>query len=134
MIDARQLPQQIFAYTLEEILAEKYRAILQNQERLKERQWIRSRVRDFYDLWCILTQFSRTLKRDNFPKIFREKCSIKNIEFNDIRQFFNDPVYIAKIQKDWEEFLAVLVADLPDFSSLLLQLERLTEQLFYPKK
>jgi hypothetical protein len=36
------LTQQIFAYTLEEILAEKYRAILQNQERLKERLWTRA--------------------------------------------------------------------------------------------
>ena len=128
------LPQQIFAYSLEEILAEKYRAILQNQERLKERLWIRSRVRDFYDLWCILTQFSQTIKRENFPEIFKEKCNIKNIVFNSPEQFFGDQAYITKIQKDWEEFLAVLVSDLPDFSSLLSQLERLTEQLFYPEK
>jgi predicted nucleotidyltransferase component of viral defense system len=107
---------------------------LQNQEHLKERQWIRSRVRDFYDLWCILTQFSQTLKRENFPEIFKEKCNIKNIVFNSTEQFFNNQAYITKIQKDWDEFLAVLVSDLPDFSSLILQLERLTEQLFYPEK
>ena len=128
------LPQQVFAYTLGEILAEKYRAILQNQERLKERPWIRSRVRDFYDLWCILTQFNHKLKSDNFPEIFKKKCDVKNIEFNSTEQFFSNQKYIAEIQKDWEEFLAVLVADLPDFKTLLLQLEQLTKKLFGVKK
>jgi predicted nucleotidyltransferase component of viral defense system len=129
-----KLPQELFVYTLEEILAEKYRAILQNQERLKERQWIRSRVRDFYDLWCILTKFNHLLKSDTFHEIFKEKCNRKNIEFNSVEQFFNNQEYLTKIQKDWGEFLAVLVADLPDFNNLILQLEQLTGQLFGPKK
>lgn len=129
-----KLSQQLFVYTLEEILAEKYRAILQNQERLKEKLWIRSRVRDFYDLWCILTKFNYLLKRDTFHKIFKAKCDSKNIKFNSTEQFFNDQEYLAKIQKDWGEFLEVLVADLPDFNSLILQLEQLTEQLFGTKK
>jgi hypothetical protein len=49
-------------------------------------------------------------------------------------QFFSNQAYITKIQKDWGEFLAVLVTDLPDFRNLILQLKRLTEQLFYPEK
>lgn len=125
-----EFPQKIFAYTLEEILAEKYRGILQNQERLKERRWIRSRVRDFYDLWCILTQFKQTLKIEGFPKTFVEKCKIKNIEFIGTQQFFSNKNYLEKIQKDWGEFLGVLVADLPNFNELILQLEQLTTQLF----
>lgn len=128
------LPQQIFTYTLEEIMAEKYRAILQNQERLKERQWIRSRVRDFYDLWCILTKFDHVLKKDNFPEIFKEKCSIKNIKFDSTKQFFGEQNYLSKIQKDWGEFLALLVTELPDFDQLILQLAQLTKQLFGAEK
>ncbi len=125
--------QQVFAYTLEEILAEKYRAILQNQERLKERQWIRSRVRDFYDLWCILTQFKHVLKKDQFSELFKEKCNVKDIKFDNVEQFFNNQEYLTRIKKDWEEFLAVLVDELPDFSNLISQLAQLTVQLFGTK-
>jgi predicted nucleotidyltransferase component of viral defense system len=127
------LPQQVFVYTLEEILAEKYRAILQNQEYLKERQWIRSRVRDFYDLWRILTEFNHRLTKDNFSNIFEEKCHVKNIKFKGTGQFFNNQEYMIKIQKDWKEFLAVLVDDLPDFNNLIIQLEQLTTMLFNKK-
>ena len=39
----------ILVYSLEEIIAEKLRAILQHAQRLKERGWGRSRARDYYD-------------------------------------------------------------------------------------
>ena len=43
----------IQVYALEEIVAEKLRAILQHREKLKERGWGRSRARDYYDLWRV---------------------------------------------------------------------------------
>jgi len=47
----------IFAYQLEEIIAEKVRAILQFVKKLHERGWARSRIRDYYDLWRILGEY-----------------------------------------------------------------------------
>ena len=43
----------VLVYALEEIVAEKLRAILQHIERLVERGWSRSRAGDYYDLWRI---------------------------------------------------------------------------------
>lgn len=43
----------VLVYRVEEIIAEKIRAILQFAKKLHERGWGRSRVRDYYDLWRI---------------------------------------------------------------------------------
>ncbi len=48
----------LFAYPLEEIVAEKLRALLQIDARLAARGWSRPRVRDYFDLWKILTTFA----------------------------------------------------------------------------
>src|SRR5690606_32613461 len=48
------LDAQVLVYALEEVVAEKLRAILQHIERLEERGWSRSRARDYYDLWRVL--------------------------------------------------------------------------------
>lgn len=125
-----EFSQQLKTYALEEIVAEKYRGILQNQERLKERKWVRSRVRDFFDLWCILTKFKQTLNLANFRELFVEKCSIKNIEFTGAGQFFENKTYLEKIEKDWGEFLGNLILDLPSFDNLIIQLKKLTDELF----
>lgn len=44
------LDAEVRVYALEEIVAEKLRAILQHLEKLEERGWSRSRARDYYDL------------------------------------------------------------------------------------
>jgi predicted nucleotidyltransferase component of viral defense system len=46
-------------YSLEEIILEKLRAILQHTKKLHERDWIRSRARDYYDLWRIFDMFEK---------------------------------------------------------------------------
>jgi len=47
----------VLVYALEEIVAEKLRAILQHVAKLDERGWSRSRARDYYDLWRILGEY-----------------------------------------------------------------------------
>ncbi|MDD3534510.1 MAG: nucleotidyl transferase AbiEii/AbiGii toxin family protein, partial [Candidatus Cloacimonetes bacterium] len=48
-------------YTLEEIVAEKLRALLQTHEKLVTRGWHRSRARDYYDLWRIFLAYGKQL-------------------------------------------------------------------------
>lgn len=122
--------QKIQAYALEEIIAEKYRGILQNQQHLQDKGWIRSRVRDFYDLWRILNEFKQTINLTDFKPFFLEKCKIKGVEFKGPEQFFENTGYLEKIKKDWEQYLTVLVHDLPNFDELILRLRRLTYQIF----
>jgi predicted nucleotidyltransferase component of viral defense system len=124
------LRQTIRSYALEEILLEKYRAILQNQERLKIKGWIRSRVRDYYDLWQILKHFKTQLDLSVFKVAFVEKCAIKGIDFEGVQQFFNQKDYLQKVQQDWETYLGDLIADLPCFELMLRELEVLTAQVF----
>jgi predicted nucleotidyltransferase component of viral defense system len=49
-----KLDVQVAVNSLEEIVAEKLRAILQHQNKLDERGWSRSRACDYYDLWRVL--------------------------------------------------------------------------------
>jgi len=124
------LPQRIKAYALEEILTEKYRGILQNQQRLKIKGWVRSRVRDFYDLWRILTQFKNEVKLVNFRSAFITKCQHKGIEFEDPQQFFENQNYLQQIKRDWDQFLEGLLEELPSFEDTIAELETLTWQVF----
>ncbi|MCX5643278.1 MAG: nucleotidyl transferase AbiEii/AbiGii toxin family protein [Phycisphaerae bacterium] len=53
-------------YCLEEIIAEKLRAILQHQRSLQQRGWSRSRARDYYDIWRILGAYQDSLDLTDF--------------------------------------------------------------------
>jgi len=69
----------ILTYTLENILAEKMRAILE-----------RKRIRDYYDVWKLLkvgpVDFKRTKEQ------FIKKCETKGITFHDVEQFYPEDV------------------------------------------
>ncbi len=122
--------QKIRTYSLEEILAEKYRGILQNLERLKAKGWVRSRVRDFYDVWRILKDFRNNIKLGGFREAFIQKCEIKNIEFNDSQQFFMNSDYLGRIKRDWDQYLSNLIIRLPSFEEIIKELPLLTAQVF----
>ncbi len=71
----------IQVYSLEEIVLEKLRAILQKTKKLHEEGRDRSRTRDYYDLWRIFTAFESDLYFDNFPILLQKKCDLKNVHF-----------------------------------------------------
>lgn len=120
--------QSIQAYALEEILAEKYRGILQNLERFKVKGWVRSRVRDFYDVWRILKDFKATLKLEGFREAFVKKCKIKEIEFENTHQFFINQDYLERINRDWDQYLSNLIIGLPQYQDVIRDLPLLTAQ------
>ncbi len=68
-------------YSLEDILAEKMRSIIQ-----------RTRIRDYYDVWRLL----KVRKFDNkkVKDLFLQKCSSKEVQFSGVDQFF--PTGIVK--------------------------------------
>lgn len=121
--------EQLQVYALEEILAEKYRGLLQNQQKMQQRTWIRSRVRDFYDLWHILDQFRHELDLTGFKDFFIQKCRYKGVEFSSPDQFF-EPNYLNRIKSDWEQFLSMLIEKLPEFDELVNKLKILTNKVF----
>lgn len=90
------LDSNIVVYSLEEVVLEKLRAILQHTKKSHEHQWTRSRARDYYDLWCIFNKFS--LDTSNFTHLLKRKCSHRNVQFRDENCFF-DPKMIESVKE-----------------------------------
>lgn len=65
-------------YSLEEIAAEKLRSLLQ-----------RTRVRDYYDVWFLLTQKKKRLDAKKIRKIFLEKMAYKKLVFKGKEQLLD---------------------------------------------
>ena len=109
-------------YPLEEIIAEKLRAMLQNIKKYHERGWSRSRARDYYDIWCILRKYENDLNLEKVPDTLVKKCEDKGVSHTNHMDFFN-PIIIDQVQKDWDQWLAPLISDLPQCDKVLADLE-----------
>ncbi len=106
------LDARIQVYSLEEIVAEKLRAILQHVRTLERRGWIRSRARDYYDLWRIFNTYRDHLDTADFAEFLRKKCAIRDVTFSGPESFFSE-VMLKDVEKTWEQWLGPLVSDLP---------------------
>ena len=115
------LDAKVQAYSLEEIMAEKLRAILQHVEKLEERGWSRSRARDYYDLWRIFNAYGDHLTLTGFVQFLREKCAVRDVSFDGADDFFQ-PTMLAYVEKTWEQWLGPLVPDLPSYTTVIGEL------------
>lgn len=111
----------VTTYALEEIMAEKLRAILQHMEKLESRGWGRSRARDYYDLWRVLRTYKDRMKFDGFVDFLHAKCALKNVSFTDDGDFFRENM-MKHVEKTWEQWLGPLVPDLPPFQTVIGEL------------
>ncbi len=116
-----ELPGEIRAYALEEIVAEKLRSILQSEARRVARAWIRPRCRDYYDLWRVLGTYGASLDREAVRRILPEKCAARGVTFQTVDDFF-PPGLVALVTDAWEGDLAGVVAELPNVALVLSDL------------
>lgn len=123
----------IQTYSLEEIVLEKLRAILQKTKKLHEEGRDRSRTRDYYDLWRIFTAFGSDLHFENFPILLQKKCDLKNVHFVGVESFF-DPVMMETVKRTWKQWLGNLVSDLPECSLVISELKTKLESLLTNKE
>jgi hypothetical protein len=121
-------PYKIWSYSLEEIVCEKLRAILQNVKKLHEVGWTRSRARDYYDLWRILSSYKESLNREELLEILPRKCAHKSVSWRTPEDFFNED-YLRGIRSSWEKWLAPLVSELPPYEDVLENLNVLLDEL-----
>jgi predicted nucleotidyltransferase component of viral defense system len=105
-------------YSLEEIISEKLRAILQYTKKLHEQGWARSRVRDYYDLWNIFKNFSTQINTSVICNTLQNKCEPKGVTFKSSEDFFN-PITLEDAKKSWEQWLAPLVNGLPSYDRVI---------------
>lgn len=115
------LEAEVQVYALEEIVAEKLRAILQHVEKFESRGWSRSRARDYYDLWRVLGAYRDRMDLSDFPALLREKCAVRSVAFAVPEDFFHEPM-LAYVEKTWDQWLGPLVPGLPAFDTVIGEL------------
>ena len=108
------LDAEVKVYSLEEIVAEKLRALLQQANMFETRGWSRSRARDYYDLWRVLGTYKDQMDMAGFDSILWEKCAVRGVSFTGPNDFFHEAM-LAYVEETWEQWLGPLVPGLPSF-------------------
>jgi len=116
-----ELDTRVKVYSLEEVVAEKLRAILQHAEKLQERGWSRSRARDYYDLWRVLNAYRDRLQLDGFASLLQQKCQVRGVGFQGAEDFFQGSM-LNYVERTWEQWLGPLVVELPPFGTVVREL------------
>jgi uncharacterized protein len=113
-----ELNCRVACYQIEEIVAEKLRALLQTHQKLVSRGWNRSRARDYYDLWCVLTNYGGVIDQSSLLKALDKKCAHRNVSYQQIDDFFT-PELLQEAHQHWQATLGILVRDLPECERVL---------------
>lgn len=127
------LDAQILVYSLEEVLSEKLRAILQKVKVFEKRGWVRSRARDYYDLWRILGEWRDRLQLTDFISLLKKKCDLKEVGFVGPADFFHDKM-LGEIERTWKQWLGPLTSPLPPFEKVIDDLRPKVEALFHEQQ
>ncbi|MFA9402843.1 MAG: nucleotidyl transferase AbiEii/AbiGii toxin family protein [Anaerolineales bacterium] len=118
----------VLVYQLQEVVAEKLRALLQTLGHLEERGWASGRVpRDYYDLWYLLKNqdFSGAALVD----LVQEKASHRNVHANKATDFFH-PKLLDLARRQWDKQLRVFVPNAPDVDVVLTESLDLVEDMW----
>lgn len=120
-------------YALEEIVAEKLRALRQTHLRLEDRGWSRPRARDYYDLWRLLNERSDQVDPATVRSILPAKLARRGVSYQRAEDFFT-PALVAEARRHWGSNLGTFVANLPDFEVVLQTLKPLIQRLLVDKQ
>jgi predicted nucleotidyltransferase component of viral defense system len=112
------VPGTLAVYRLDEIVAEKLRAVLQCVAGNARRRWTRSRPRDYYDLWRILREPGATIDAAGFPDLLSRKCAVRDVSYDAPADFF-PAALVDTTRETWVRSLGALVPDLPPFDTVL---------------
>lgn len=94
--DHENIKAELPCYSIEEILSEKLRAILQRN---------RGEARDFFDIWYIANHYTEAIDWHSVKEAFFEKCKYKSISFLSVGDFFI-PKRMKQVAITWENRLA----------------------------
>jgi predicted nucleotidyltransferase component of viral defense system len=115
-------------YAVDEIVAEKLRALRQTQQRLEARGWNRPRARDYYDLWRILSERWAELNEGAVKHILPEKMAHRGVGFETVDDFFT-PQLLVEARRNWQSNLGTFVSPLADVELVLTDLRSLIAEL-----
>ncbi len=106
----------IQAYSLEEIYAEKTRALVQ-----------RIRVRDLYDLWFL--NKSRAVNLEIVAKILPHKFAIKELDLSEIDIIHSLLYHKEEFERSWKRYLPQFVPNVPPFEPVWNSVIRAIEEV-----
>lgn len=116
----------VATYHIEEIIAEKLRALLQTHKKLVTRGWNRPRARDYYDLWSVLTNYSNAIDKARLMEMLDKKCLHRDVSYQIIDDFFT-PELVKEAHQHWHATLGNLVAGLPECELVLAETRQLLQ-------
>lgn len=107
-------------YTISEILAEKFRALIQRAY---------AAPRDYYDLWYIFTHY-KTINIDEVASTFKKKMQYKQIQFFNYEDFFVE-YRLKNMKKEWNNSLKSHVREgsLTDVDEVINELKNVCKQI-----
>jgi uncharacterized protein len=118
---AEEFEAHIPVYSLNEITAEKLRALLQSKARLHEKGWGASRIcRDYHDLWNLLQVPG--IKSPDLISLLEEKCAIRGVSFASPQDFISEDL-LAVASSEWQQQLLPFVPGAPPARELLPQVK-----------
>jgi hypothetical protein len=130
--DEEAISTHIKVYHLAEIVAEKYRALLQSLDRLQKKGWGANRVcRDYYDLWSILKRVD--LSNHNIPALLDKKSVVRGVKFESTDQFF-DEALLEVANNEWEKLLLPFIPRRVSLETVHSELQSFTQPLWVPKE
>lgn len=116
-------------YTLEEIVAEKMRALLQWKRQLKEKNRRDMPVaRTCFDLHYLLSRHRDGISTAGFAELLTDKCRTRDVVFLGVASFFDEEL-IAVAKQRWIEQIAPVMSVPPEPATLFAELEELVREL-----
>jgi len=119
--DRLAMQQPIPCYAIEEVLAEKIRALIQRSY---------TAPRDYYDIWY-LANHVQDLRWHDIVKAFHKKMAYKNLDFEGVEQLVN-PKNERAVKLAWRNSLGhqIQANTLPGFGIVKNDLEKLFKRVF----
>lgn len=116
-----QLPK-ISTYSLNELIAEKMRALFE-----------RTRPRDLYDVVYLLENRIDQLNLNQVRAVFQQKCVFKQIEPPNVEQLIQKVSADSELRSEWANMLAHQLPSLPDVEDFVARLSTLITWLDRPE-
>ncbi len=111
-------------YSLEEVMAEKIRALVQRRY---------TAPRDYYDIWYLSTHY-KELSNRKIVEAFHKKMAYKNLEFTGIDQLIN-PKNERILKLNWQNSLGHQIPKdkLADYIIVIAEVQKYFEEIFSSK-
>jgi len=111
-------------YSKPEIIAEKMRTLLQQQEK-----W--PRPRDLYDLWFMLCRAKERVKGVRLRQLFHEKCSVRGIKGDSNALVSNR--FKEWNRRAWTNALGPMMREVPDYEQVWSEWRNVHSLIFLKK-